>query len=163
MSVVMGRLARAAMGRGHPNDRHRTSLPQMSERNIEIVRRGFDAFESMDMDAFTADWHPDMLWDVRGYRHWPGLRQQYRGPAEILAEFANFMGTVKGLEVTVHEIVALDSERVLSIYTERRRNEGDLAPVALDIGIVYTLANGQVTRIEVYTGHHEARRAAGVA
>ena len=46
----------------------------MSDRNVEIVRRGFDAFETMDMDAFIADWHPDVIWDVRGYRDWPGSR-----------------------------------------------------------------------------------------
>jgi ketosteroid isomerase-like protein len=26
-----------------------------SDRNVEIVRRGFGAFETMDMDAFTAE------------------------------------------------------------------------------------------------------------
>jgi ketosteroid isomerase-like protein len=108
----------------------------MSDRKVEIVRQGFDAFETMDMDAFVADWHPDVVWDVRGYRDWPGSRTEYRGAPEILAEFANFMGTVRSLVVTVHEVVALEDGRVLAIYTERRLNEGDPAPVELDIGIL---------------------------
>jgi hypothetical protein len=33
----------------------------------------------------------------------------------------------------------------------------------LDIGIVYELAGGRMTRVAVYTGHLEARRAAGLA
>lgn len=135
----------------------------MSESNVEIVRRGFDAFETMDMDAFVADWHPDLVWDVHGYEDWPGARTEYKGPPEILAEFANFMSTVRALEVNDLEVTGLDDDRVLATYSERRINEGDVSPVTLDIGIVYQLTDGKMTRIEVYTGHDKARRAAGLA
>ena len=117
----------------------------------------------MDMDAFTADWHPELLWDVHGYRDWPGSKVQYKGAPEILAEFANFMGSVRALEVTDLQITPLDESRVLATYHERRINEGEAEPVHLDIGIVYELENDKITRIEVYTGHENARRAAGVA
>ena len=73
------------------------------------------------------------------------------------------MATVRSLAVTVHEVVALDEQRVLAIYTERRLNEGDPAPVELDIGIVHEFTGEKITRMEVYTGHANARRAAGVA
>ena len=42
---------------------------------VELVRRGFDAFETMDMEQFTAGWAPDVLWDVSGYDGWPGSRE----------------------------------------------------------------------------------------
>jgi ketosteroid isomerase-like protein len=135
----------------------------MSESNLDIVRRGFDAFQTMDMDAFTADWHPELLWDVHGYKDWPGTKVQYTGAPEILAEFANFMGSVRALEVTNLTIAPLESNRILATYHERRINDGEEEPVHLDIGIVYELDDGKITRIEVYTGHENARRAAGVA
>jgi ketosteroid isomerase-like protein len=128
--------------------------------NVDIVRRGFDAFQTMDMDAFTADWAPDLVWDVHGYEGWPGDKTQYVGAPEILAEFGNFMGSVRALEVTDLEVTELADNRVLATYHERRINEGDQEPVHLDIGIVYELADGKVTRIEVYTGHDRAREAA---
>ena len=59
----------------------------MPSENVAIVRRGFDAFESKDMDAFVADWDPE-------------------------------------------------------------------------VGILYTLRDRRVRRMEVYTGHERARRAA---
>jgi ketosteroid isomerase-like protein len=32
-------------------------VAERQQRNVEIVRRGFEAFQTMDMDAFTAGWH----------------------------------------------------------------------------------------------------------
>ena len=126
-----------------------------NQDNIEIVRRGFDAFQAMDIDAFVADWHPELVWDVHGYEDWPGTKAQYKGTPEILAEFANFMGSVRALEVTNLEITPLEPNRVLAIYDERRINEGDAGPIELHIGIVYELTGGKITRIEVYTGTRE--------
>ena len=129
--------------------------------NVDIVRRGFEAFQTMDMDAFTADWHPQVVWNVEGYRDWPGTQREYVGAAEILAEFAKFLGTVKSQHLSGLEVEALDDERVLAIYVERRITEDNPIPVDLDVGILYWLDDaGAITRIEVYTGHDDARRAA---
>jgi ketosteroid isomerase-like protein len=133
------------------------------DKHVEIVRRGFEAFETMDMDAFVADWHAKLVWDVSGYDHWPGSKTSYTGPAEVLQEFGNFMGSVRALEVTDLEVTPLDEpNRVLATYHERRINEGEAEPVHLDIGIVYEIEDGVITRIEVYTGHERARKAAGL-
>lgn len=134
-------------------------MPSASEK-ADIVRRGFAAFETMDMDAFIADWAPDVVWDVHGYEGWPGSKTEYTGAPEILAEFGNFMGTVRALQVTNLEVTELADGRVLATYHERRINEGESEPAHLDISIVYELADDQITRMEVYTGHDNARRAA---
>jgi ketosteroid isomerase-like protein len=129
---------------------------------VEIVRRGFEAFETMDMDAFTKDWHERLVWDVSGYDGWPGSKTRYVGAPEILQEFGGFMSTVRGLQVTDLEITPLDDGRILATYHERRINQGDTEPVHLDIGIVYELDRDTITRIEVCTGHERARKAAGL-
>ena len=116
----------------------------------------------MDMDAFTADWHPQLVWDVSGYDGWPGSKTSYVGAPEILQEFGGFMSTVRMLQVTDLEVVPLEDGRVLATYHERRINEGADEPVHLDIGIVYELDSETITRIEVYTGYERARKAAGL-
>jgi ketosteroid isomerase-like protein len=135
-------------------------VAEQSDRNVEIVRRGFGAFETMDMDAFTKDWHEQLVWDVSGYDDWPGTKTSYVGAPEILQEFGNFMGSVRALEVTDLEITPLDGNRVLATYHERRINEGEEEAVHLDIGIVYEMEGETITRIEVYTGHERAKQAA---
>src|SRR4051794_6490866 len=117
----------------------------------------------MDMDAFTRDWHPQLVWDVSGYDHWPGSKTSYVGAPEILQEFGGFMGSVRALQVTDLEVTPLNDGRVIATYHERRINEGDQAPVHLDIGIVYEFAQETITRIEVHTGHERARKAARAA
>ena len=135
----------------------------MSEHNVEIVSRGFRAFQKLDMDGFTADWRPDVVWDVRGYDNWPGSRTEYQGSAEVLAEFAHYLSSARSFDVSGHEAVALDDDRVLGLHHERRVNEGDDTPRHLEIGTVYKLdGDGKVTHVEVYTGHDKARRAAGL-
>jgi ketosteroid isomerase-like protein len=136
----------------------------MRDRNVEIVRRGFEAFETMDMDAFTQDWHESLVWDVSGYDDWPGSKNSYTGAPEILQEFGSFMGSVRALQVTDLEVTPLPEGRVLATYHERRLNECEAEPVHLDIGIVYEFEDDgeKITRIEVYTGHARARKAAGL-
>jgi ketosteroid isomerase-like protein len=134
----------------------------MTSSNEEIVRRGFRAFQRLNMDGFTADWHPEVVWDVRGYRDWPGSKTEYIGAPEVLGEFAAYLGGARSLEVYGLEVTSLDDARVLGTHCERRINEGDDVPVEIDIGVVYTLSDGQVTHVEVYTGHDAARRAAGL-
>jgi ketosteroid isomerase-like protein len=118
---------------------------------VEIVRRGFDAFETMDMDAFTADWAPDVLWDVSGYENWPGSKTQYRGAPEILAEFGSFMGTVRALEVTDLNVTPLDDGRVEATNRERRISDGNKEPELLDIRILYEFDGDAISRIDVAT------------
>jgi ketosteroid isomerase-like protein len=128
---------------------------------VELVRGGYEAFETMDMEQFTAGWAPDVLWDVSGYEDWPGAKQQYRGAAEILAEFGNFMSTVRSLRIDVHEVTRV-GDRVLSLYTEYRRDEGQTDETVLEIGIVHEFRDGQITRMDVHTGHNSARKAVGL-
>ena len=137
-------------------------MTEQRDTRVEIVRRGFEAFETMDMDAFTRDWHPQLVWDVSGYDHWPGSKTEYVGAPEILAEFGSFLGSVRALEVTDLEVTGLTDGRVLATYHERRINEGEQEPAHLDIGIVYEFDGDTITRIEVYTGHDRAKQAAGL-
>jgi ketosteroid isomerase-like protein len=134
----------------------------MTSTNEDIVRRGFEAFQHLDMDGFTADWHPDVVWDLSGYRDWPGNTHEYKGAPEVLAGFGNYLGSARSFEVHGLEVTPLDDGRVLGTHHERRVNEGEDTPLAIEIGVVYTLADGKVTHVEVYTGHAEARRAAGL-
>ena len=47
------------------------------EDNVEIVRRSFDFFETADMDAWTADWADDIVFEVGAYA--PGPKDERVG------------------------------------------------------------------------------------
>jgi ketosteroid isomerase-like protein len=136
--------------------------PNANEK-ADIVRRAFEGFQRLDMDAFTAAWHPDIVWDMRGYENWPGDELEYTGEAEVIAGFAGYLGAVKNLEVSALEVTSLDDGRVLGVHHERRTYDSG-TDTHLDIGTLYQFGpeDDRITRVEVYTGHENARRAAGL-
>jgi ketosteroid isomerase-like protein len=130
--------------------------------NEEIVRRAFESFERLNMDGFIADWDPEVVWDLSGYESWTGEKSEYCGTHEVLAGFADYLAGARSFEVSGLQVSAVDDTRVLGLHNERRVNEGDSTPIEIDIGVVYHLTDGKLTRAEVYTGHDTARKAAGV-
>jgi ketosteroid isomerase-like protein len=114
------------------------------------------------MDGFTADWDAEVVWDLSGYESWTGDKSEYCGTHEVLAGFADYLAGARSFEVSGLQVSALDETRVLGLHNERRVNEGDSTPIEIDIGVVYHLTDGKLTRAEVYTGHDTARKAAGV-
>jgi ketosteroid isomerase-like protein len=129
------------------------------DRNVAVVRRSFDAFETADMDAWTADWAPDIVFDVSAYAPFTGETKVYRGATEILEFFGGMMAGVRVLKVDLHEIAAVDDDRVIALYTETRQERGN-DPYPLDVGIVYTLRDGRFTRVQVHSDHDAARHTA---
>ena len=126
----------------------------------EIVRTAFESFRRLNLDGFTSDWHPDVVWDVSGYDAWPGDKTEYRGTHEVLDGFAHYLAGAKGFETSGHEVITVDDNRVLGLHHERRMNPDD-RPIDIEIGVIYHFDHGQVVRAEVFTGHVKARQAAG--
>ena len=111
------------------------------------------------MDAWTAAWDDDIEFDVTGYGPWTEPVKTYRGPTAILEFFGRMMAGVRVLTVDVHEVSAVDDDRVIALYTERRQEAGG-APYPLEVGIVYTLRDGRFTRVQVFSDFAAARAAA---
>jgi ketosteroid isomerase-like protein len=133
----------------------------MSE-NEDIIRRGFDAFETADMAVFTADWADDVVWDVAHYEGWPGDRTSYQGAADILGAFGQFLAQMRVQRIDMHEITEYAPDRVIALYSETRGYADSTDEETVEIGILYELAEGTVRRIEVHTGHAGARASAGL-
>jgi uncharacterized protein len=60
----------------------------MSEENIEMARRGYEAFNRGDLDGMVADLAPNFEYVTTGGI--PGIDALYRGP-ERLTEFIGWM------------------------------------------------------------------------
>lgn len=109
------------------------------------------------------DWAGDIVFDVSQYAPWTGEQKVYRGETEIITFFATMMAGVRVLKVDVADVSAVDDERVMALYTEMRQAPGETAPHPLHVGIVYTLRDGRMARVQVHSDHAAARRTAGVA
>jgi ketosteroid isomerase-like protein len=127
----------------------------MTPSNQEIIHRAFRSFERLDLDGFTADWHPDVVWDVSHYEGWTGEKTRYEGTAEVLAGFADYLGSARSVQISGLEVARVDDHRVLGLHLEERDRVA-----AIEIGAIYELHDQKVTRVDVFTGHAAARTAA---
>jgi ketosteroid isomerase-like protein len=127
------------------------------QSNTEIVTRSFEGFESADMERFTSDWAPEIVFDVSNYEFWPLEQTEFHGAEEVVFVFGQFMSNVRSLEVNNLEVAAAGPEHVLALYDEVRREHGSDEPVALKIGIVYRLRDEQLVHVWVFTDQERAK------
>ena len=125
--------------------------------NTEIVTRSFDGFASADMERFTSDWADDIVFDVSNYEAWPLDQTEFHGSEEVVFVFGQFMSNVRSLDVENLEVSAAGPDHCVATYDEIRREHGSDDPIALKIGIVYELRDGQFKHVWVFTDQERAR------
>jgi ketosteroid isomerase-like protein len=132
----------------------------MSQENVEIVRRLFDAVGRGDVEAAIQYVGPDGEWVNPAYAMEPGTR---RGLTGVRTALTALRDSFAHLRFDISQIVDLD-ERVLVTGTFSgvgRTSEAAFGPQTF--GSVVTLADGKVQRYQWYLNAEEALEAAGVS
>ncbi|MFL5897837.1 MAG: nuclear transport factor 2 family protein, partial [Solirubrobacterales bacterium] len=124
--------------------------------NAEIVTRSFEGFDDADMEKFTSDWAPDIVFDTSNYEFWPFDQTEFHGPEEVVFIFGQFMSNVRSLEVHDLRVTEIDDRHIFVTYDELRRNQGEADPVELKIGTVYELREGRIAHVWVFTDQARA-------
>ncbi len=113
-----------------------------AEENVELVKKGFAAYDAGDLDTVIAMWHPDVLY--HGFNA-EGERAEYRGRD---AFFGMLIQAGALLEENVNEIVSaqpVGDEIVVVQVRGKRRAKGDKETTFIDYVMVLRIENGQVT------------------
>jgi uncharacterized protein len=93
----------------------------MAHPNEELVRRGFDAFNTGDVNMLRELFHQDAVWHAPGRNPVAG---DHQGVDAILGFFARTMEVTGGtFRVELHDVVAND-EHAVAIYVSRGQREG---------------------------------------
>ena len=112
----------------------------MAHPNEDLLRRGYAAYDSGDMDTIQALFDDNILWHAAGSNQLAG---DYRGFQEILGFFGKVMelsgGTFRG---EVHDILANDTHGVVLVTFHAER---DGQTVALRSADIWHLADGKAT------------------
>jgi ketosteroid isomerase-like protein len=78
----------------------------MTHPNEELVRRGYEAFATGDLETMRQVLDPDVLWHASGRSPLAG---DYRGIEEVLGFFARSMETTEGsLRVALQDVMVND-------------------------------------------------------
>jgi ketosteroid isomerase-like protein len=132
----------------------------MSEENVEIVRKAIDAFDRGDLDAWLGFLSPEVVWESLPL---PGFRDVYRGRAGAREWRELLLEVFKEAHLEIEEITALSDDRVLIVSRVTGRGRGSGVPVERPSCEVSWLADGLITRRQVFWTRDEALEAAGMA
>ncbi|HEV3381357.1 MAG TPA: nuclear transport factor 2 family protein [Trebonia sp.] len=112
----------------------------MAHPNEDLLRRGYEAYNSGDMDTVQTLMDGNVLWHAGGSNQLTG---DYRGFSEIMGFFGKVMqlsgGTFRG---EIHDVMANDTHGVVLVTFHGER---DGHTVALRSADVWHLADGKAT------------------
>ena len=134
----------------------------MSEENVEVFKRAFDAINRRDADALLSEldsnveWHSAILMAMGGeqtvYRGHEGVREWLRDLYETLSEFHADYPEIRDL-----------GDRTVAIGRVRGRGTGSEAEIESPHGTVAEFRNGKGIRIRTYLDPKAALEAIGLS
>ena len=132
----------------------------MSQENVEVVRRGFQAFADRGLDAMAEFWDPDIVWraaegaiDDVGEMH---------GLAAVRRYVQEGFDTFDDLSSVVEELRDVGDDRVVSI--QRLKGQAKLSGIEIELryAAVSTVRDGKVVRGREYLSVEGALEAVGL-
>jgi ketosteroid isomerase-like protein len=131
----------------------------MSLENVQIAKRGIDAFNTRDLDALAKVTTTDFEWLTPFVKTIEGV--SFRGRQGIDAYFRDSRGTWEVIQVVADKWRDLGNS-VLVLGRIEGRGIGSGALVGAPFGALLDLRAGKISRSHGYLDHGEALRAAGL-
>jgi len=130
----------------------------MSRENVELYKRGIDAFNRRDLEAFLALAHPDVIGvsrvlEIEGgpYRGHAGVRDWWNALLDVFPDFYIEILSVRG-----------GGQATVAGLCNRARGEGSAALEDF-VWQVAEWRDGQVVRWEIHGREQDALEAAGLS
>jgi ketosteroid isomerase-like protein len=128
--------------------------------NIDVVLRGYEAFNRGDVSAALEALDPEIEWKtylVPGpgggtYRGHAGVRELWGDARNIFGDFRN----------DPERLIEAGDDKVVAFITVRGRGKASGAEVKARIAHVHTLHDGKVVRVESFENRDEALKVAGL-
>jgi ketosteroid isomerase-like protein len=130
----------------------------MSGENVEIVRRGIEAWNRADRDEWLAVFAPGAEWHTTGRFADRGV---YRGREELAGYWTEFREDIEEVGSSVSEIRAI-GDKVFVAATATGRGRRSKAGFEVPVWFVMTFRDGVVVRVETYDDPEQALEAAGL-
>jgi len=132
----------------------------MSQENVEMVRRAFEAYNRGDIDAVVTDFASDCEYVPSGAL--PGGRGVYRGPEG----YKRFIGWLRDgfddARVDVNDVIDAGNQVLVSV-TVRGHGRQSGAAASWDLWQVWTIRDGKFVRGQAFTDRTEALEAVGLS
>ena len=132
----------------------------MSEENVEIVKRTFDAFATGGVEACLPGFSPEVV--IYPFPEWP-QQTEYRGHGGVRAVLAEWMDNFDDFEFHVREVREV-GDSVLLFGETAGRIKGSGVPIRHPFGAVFSsFRDGQIGEGRNFLTWDEALEAAGLS
>jgi uncharacterized protein len=131
----------------------------MSQENVEVVRRGFDAWNAGDMEGVRDTYDSDAVMRYHGDFPEPG---PFVGRDAIMRQFDRLRDALDERDSLVFVSGFLDAgDTVVNRFAWR--GEGVGPAMDLELTVVYTVRGGRIVEADFFRDHDEALEAAGLS
>jgi ketosteroid isomerase-like protein len=132
----------------------------MSEENVQVMRRLFDAYTEGDVSAWFQAADPDIRVHPRPAE--PDAADEYRGLDGLMDYLVNWLGQWDVYDAEPLEIIDA-GEHVLVVARERGRVESTGIEVVEEFWHSFALQDGRVTEWNMYDSRGDAFAAVGLS
>ena len=134
----------------------------MSQANVEVAQRGFEAWQRDDFEAWLSFIDPDVEWLTAIERGLGRAGNVFHGHDGMRELWRLWRTEVDDFWVESNEIRDLGDERVLNLGHIQFRGRASGIMVESQLALVITLRDGRIVRSEDYLSHAEALKAVGL-
>jgi ketosteroid isomerase-like protein len=132
----------------------------MSQGNVEVIRRAFDAFNGGDRLAFLQLYDDDIVLRIGDFTIESG---SYYGATEVEHQYARLFAPFgESYRVEISELIAV-GDSVVVVHCARARGQRSGAEVGAPGAAIFTLRGGKIIRIDQLADRSEALAALGVS
>jgi ketosteroid isomerase-like protein len=133
----------------------------MSQENVEIVRRVYEAAARRDPATVLALYDPEVELDPSRLQAVGLFDRVYRGHDGLRSFFREWHEAWEGIEYDYDELIDA-GERVISVVTRHGRGRTSGAEVDWPLALVWTIRKGKVIRVVWFPTRADALEAAGM-
>ena len=131
----------------------------MSEQNMELVRRAY-AHTQATGQAYAEGFAPEFVWDMSKYEGWPE-QQRYEGVDGAQRFIDDWTGAWDDWEMEIQQTYDA-GDKVVVVVNQRGRARTTGMAVDMVFAQTWTIRDGRLTRMEMYSDPSDALKAAGL-
>ena len=137
----------------------------MSEENVELVRRLYEAVSARDSNTVLSIYHPDVVWDHSHNSEVAGLlgRTVFHGHEGIRQWSRDFYSAWESVDAELEDLIDAGEKTVVVLNYRGRGRVSGIEVAFMHMAGVLTIRDGQIVRADWYRDSNEALAAAGVS
>jgi ketosteroid isomerase-like protein len=133
----------------------------MSVENVELVRQVVEAINQRDADAFVATVSPDVEWEDAVF--WTETPHTFRGRAGVREWLSQILEPWESFHVEADEVTDASADCFVVGFDFTARGKESGVQTQLRFWALCWVADGRITRREVFRERAEALEAAGLS